>query len=98
MNKWIIMTVRRESIQTLRYKNSANNTHVLIDVKERCHDGILNSSQIWLVPVNVKHPSYAVAAGIVTGDVLQEEGLLVTDREKQRERETEQLHPMIISS
>lgn len=57
--------------QTLNYINSAKITHILIDVKERCHDGILNCSQIWLVPVDVEHSSYIVAAGVVTGYVLQ---------------------------
>lgn len=50
---------------------SIQTTHVLIDVKERGHDGILNGSQIWLVPVDVEHSSYTLASDGVTGHILQ---------------------------
>lgn len=53
-----------------------HSTYVLVDVKEGGHDGILDGSQIGLVPVDVEHPPDAVAASAITGDVLQEEGLL----------------------
>lgn len=32
---------------------------------------MLDSSQIWLVPVDVEHPSNIVAARVVTGYILQ---------------------------
>lgn len=51
-------------------------TYVLVDVKECGHDGILDGSQIGLVPVDVEHPPDTVAACVIAGDVLQEEGLL----------------------
>lgn len=50
---------------------SAQTTYVLVDVEERCRDGILDGSQIGLVPVDVEHSSYAMTTGAVTGDVLQ---------------------------
>lgn len=62
-------------------------THVLIDVKERRHDGILDGSQIWLIPVDVEHSSHTPATGAVTGHVLQEKGLLTTERQRERNRQ-----------
>lgn len=66
--------------------NSTQTTHVLIDVKERCHDGILDGSQIRLVPEDLEHPPNAMAAGVVTGHVLQQKGLLTTGRRGGRMR------------
>lgn len=51
--------------------NSTQTTYVLIDVKKCCHDGILDGSQIRLVPVDVEHSSYTMATAGVTGHVLQ---------------------------
>lgn len=69
------------------YINPAKITHILVDVKECCPDSMLDSSQIWLVPVDVEHPSHIVAAGVVTGHILQQEGLLTTGRWREKERE-----------
>lgn len=57
-------------------------THIFIDVEERCHGGITDGSQIWLVPVDVEHSSYSLAACRVAGHVLQQERLLTTRRHR----------------
>ena len=64
-------------------------THILIEVKERRHDRVLDGSQIWLIPVDVEHSSHTTAADVVTGNVLQEEGLLTAERQRERERDKE---------
>lgn len=50
---------------------SAQTTYVLVEVEERCHDGVLDGSQVGLVPVDAEHSSYATTTAGVTGDVLQ---------------------------
>lgn len=57
-------------------------THIFIDVEERCHGGITDGPQIWLVPVDVEHSSYSLAASRVAGHVLQQERLLTARRHK----------------
>lgn len=57
-------------------------THIFIDVEERCHGGTTDGSQIWLVPVDVEHSSYSLAARRVAGHVLQQERLLTTRRHR----------------
>ena len=59
-------------------------THVLVEVKECGHDGVLDGSQIFLVPVDEEHPSDVLAAAGVTGNVLQQEGLLTTGRQREK--------------
>lgn len=67
--------------------NFRQTTYVLIEVEECGHDSILDGSQIGLVPVDVEHPSYTLAAGAVTGDVLQEKGLLTAVGGDKRDRD-----------
>lgn len=56
-------------------------TYVFIDVEEGRHGGVVDGSQIWLVPVDVEHSSYSVAARSVAGHVLQQKRLLTTGRQ-----------------
>lgn len=82
-------TTKHERRHERRGMNSAETTHVLIDVKESGHDGVLDGSQISLVPEDTEHPPHTVTAGVVTGHILQQEGLLTAERQRGRDREQE---------
>lgn len=61
-------------------------SHILIDVKEGGHGGSRDGSQVGLVPVHTEHPAHGPATGVVTWNILQQEGLLTATERKEGER------------
>ena len=56
--------------------------HILIDVEEGGHGGPGDGPQVRLVPVDTKHAAHILTAGVVTRNILQEEGLLTTTTQR----------------